>query len=508
VSPLSLGVALLGLGGLGSACDRVLGLDEVHGRPDATLGVDGGPPRTRLSVHSKLVRFRAQLEYSERPAEDMLATTRWLLPDDDEPSGLRALPAALGPDNTLEVFVDPDAPRAMLAYQDLSGVPAYLDIAARHVELLFGAWGAADATPAGDDATVKLQMSLPTPFAVGESMQYNVIGPFVSRTFPAEPDFGVVAFAPDAFAPSSLTPVVGTPTLFGEDDVLVVSRYVTSGYTALSDAYQLTGATQDSVSKTFVAGNLSAVARNQAFTLHGRRADGLARLDALVPAFVSIGEGWNVVSSPLHEFNNIGMTLASGAAVPVEGLLVSFGNPFTWSVVVTHHLNKGRVVDPVAAPALPGPVTIYTGFITYAAPPPGVGALVDVTRPQALPLGVVMADVLVAQDGQAVMLPPGQGPIELDLQLDAGACDLYGAVLTEFVDTGGAAVRTTRAVVRGDQTSLRLPREHLTPGGVYTIRSECFLGAWPEIADGDLATRGLPYHYGYQDSPLFAVQAR
>ncbi len=491
-------------------CDRLLGLDPVTTR-DASPGdagaTDAATATTRRTVRWSEFRYRADFTITELDASGQQATSHWLIDDASSPSGLREVPMVVGPGNRLQADLPRDA-AATLVYAQPDGVPVYLTLAATDLEVAIGYWGAANATEAPPDAMVVLALDLPTPFVAGESFRYDVIGPYLGATLQAPAAPSIISAE---ILPADLSTVVGVPMLFQADDVIVVSRAATVGdLSTLTGVFQREGLTQHAGPTPPIAGALMAVVHDHQLTLIVDGADDATRIDAVAPPFPLFAEGWTISATPLTPLTSQGIRLTGGGVVPPEGVVVAYGNPFAprWPAVLNHHRFKYRSVTPDDVPALNADVRLAAGFLTLATPPgPGEG-LVTITRPQALPTAVSLGGTTVDTDGQEVPLPTGDAAVTIDVGLDGdGTCDIVGAVLAEFVPDGARVVRTNRAIIRGQTGHFRVPRAALQANVPYVVRAECFVGPWPNLADGDLVTRALPYNYGYRDSPVFVIDA-
>lgn len=502
-----LGAGLLALGApLGGGCDRLLGLDPAGVGPDAPPGdaaPDAGAATTRRTVAWTEYRFRADMTLSALDAASQQATTRWVLEDPSVPGGLREVAGIVGPGNVLAAELPADAPTTVASVSP-DGVRSAWTLTSPDVSMTRGVWGAVDAVVAPTDAKVLLAMSLPTSATVEEAFRYDVIGPFVSHDL-AAPAVGAAALNAE-FSTVDMTAVTGAPSLFGPDDVIVVSRLrASAGITTLTAAYQVSGVAQGAGATAFTGG-LELVTPDRLLTMVSDTSADDARIDAAAPLYTTAGGAWNLTASPLGPVTNQGISLASGGVVPGDGVTVSYGNPFEprWPTVLTHQRYKFRDVTPDQVPWLVANVRLVGGFVTLMDAPGDGEAALTIPRPQALPTAISVDGTALTTDGQALPWPGGSGPLVIEVAVDdGGTCDAWGAVLAEFVADGARLVRTNRAVLRGQTTRFVLPRDAVQPGAAYVLRGECFVGLWPNLAAGDLTTRAFPYSYGYRDSPVF-----
>ena len=502
---------------LAVGCDRVLGLDRVDEAPPADAAGSGGPDAdpsmTRLTFTHHLARYRTALEFSVIDAASQVAATSWLVPDEAEPTGLRVVPATVGPGNTLEALVPVGTPTPTLAYVTAAGVPAYLTLDAAEVQVLDGVWGDAAAGDADPTASVQLDLTVTPVFEMKESMRYDVIGPYLHRGF-ATAQSGTNTFTPAPLVAADLTAPPGAPRpLFTDDDLVVIGRYTLDG-AVTSLTQMLTKRGDQMLPTTTITGSPSAIAIDHELTLSDVGL-GAARIDGALPLFDATStETWDIVASPATLYEARGIQLAAGSEVPAAGTSIRFGNPFTpvvtggqaWPAVLSHDVQKTRLVD--FSLELPNALTLAAGLTTTVTPPAN-GATIQITSPQALPATVVLAGTLLAADGQLVALAPEQA-VTITVQFPepaVGTCELYGATLVEFSKLDGKVVRTPQAIMRGTSPTFLLPRTHFQPDRLYAVRAECFVGRWPNVAAGDLVTHGLPHHYAYRDAPTFHLAA-
>lgn len=506
-------LAVGALGGLVAGCDALLGLTPVDERSaDAAPPTDAAQLR-QVSVRLEQVRFRTSLEVTTLPAGAHVATTSWWVPDATSPDEWRVEPAREGPGGDTLVADVPASGPAILNVVDPNGVSLYLAAAAPDLALRFGVWGAASAAVAGPSDMLQVEAALPTPYAVGQAVRIDVIGPYMGMAWPAPLSPNQAVLSQDIHN-IDFTPVVGAPVRLVEGDEVIVQRTTPMerdpSISVLTDSLRVVASPQAELGVVLVDGTLVPVDPTRSLQLFFERPPAVARLAATVPSYDGgLVEAWTLVSSPLFEYQGTGVTLAHGTEVPSGGTDVAYGDPFTdvhpdWGRVMTHHIFAATDVEPMDVPELPGNFRRYAGMVTALAAPDGASLTID--HPLALPQGATLAGTDLVADG-AVTIEAGQAPLSLAAAYDDGSCDRYAATLMELMDggVGQPAARRVRAVFHADEPTFLIPRAHVVSGVPYVIRLGCYLGVWADPASGDYASRALPYRYGYMDTPVFVA---
>jgi len=125
-----------------------------------------------------------------------------------------------------------------------------------------------------------------------------------------------------------------------------------------------------------------------------------------------------------------------------------------------------------------------------------------------LPQAITLDTTPLVTDGLTVALDPTL-PITASFTTDVATNTLYQLQVFELVpdSTNTVLQFSTRITMSAEQPAFTIPPGIFEVGKTYTIRGICISGSFPNLAQGDLTTRSLPFSVGLADAGVFTVMA-
>jgi hypothetical protein len=182
---------------------------------------------------------------------------------------------------------------------------------------------------------------------------------------------------------------------------------------------------------------------------------------------------------------------------------VPYGNPFMvrdWHPALTVAPTGSRTVMVGALP-----VNLFTQLLQVldASTNPSAAPL-----PSSLPLVTTLAGTPLVTDNLMVMLDPTM-PATASFTFDAGSNSFYQLQIFQLVPNSANTALQFQTVMQlsGLQPQFTIPPKTFVVGNNYALRAVCVGDGYPNIANGDLTVRSLPFSLGLADSGAFTVMA-
>jgi hypothetical protein len=381
----------------------------------------------------------------------------------------------------------------------------------RSVRGVFGIYERPDAMPAAMGSALSVTVTLPSPYASGQSFVLATVGAWAVHGFTAAelpaPDTGATTIGPVTLPYE--TPIFNSPVgrplsrITTADRVLAL-RYVGDDLTASGEVTPFAqSAGTDAIAATLIANPHAPLDVTVEPTAVA------TRLNQPSPAGTNLSMGWSVHAAPAWQYAHLtGINLRSGSMAPSDPgtITAGYGNPFTglgWNTILQWNTVKTRAFT---EPASMLPVTLYSGHYDRVEPTAGL----MLGQAAGLPVLVSINQTPLTSDGLSVTLDPAR-PVALSMATDRTTNTLYQYNVYELVPNASepptALVYKIVYVALGTSTDITIPNNVFTAGRVYTIRAHCIRGGYPMLGDGDLGVRALPYAVGYLDSGVFTVVA-
>jgi hypothetical protein len=344
----------------------------------------------------------------------------------------------------------------------------------------FGRPGSQIAPPT---ARLDFLVDLDSPYVVGDSLETYTIGSWTVRSFTGGelPGEGALLWDPPSypFVSSSPRANVYVDRIDGDDAVLIVRRRAGDlvGHMVAPPFDMIDG---DNIIVGAMTPSLGAVGFTVAFNAAAIR----ARVQQVVTMPLSFASQYATSSAPGHGVGqSLGPILSQHAidddAVSVTGPLVDLFADRGWPLTVSFTSNGYSTFEPG--------ILLYAGFALLASPAdlpaavdyePGLPTMLTIN-------GAMLTDV--------TELGIAHGPVlEIDVAFDRGGCEVYELVL---------AALDRRTYVRHISTlpHFVVPQDYLPKDDPIFVRAYCIDGLYPNVVDGDVATRAFPMSFGYRD---------
>jgi hypothetical protein len=490
----SASVCVVGLAG----CAQLFGIDNTSAPADVALPAGA-------TVTLSRVMFGATI--AVEPANLTGHTATYYIADDTETSGLRAIPTTAAgnvwtgdvPDGvpaSVDITVpDPGAPRRFYAFPN------------RDLLLQYGVYTQGADAPA--NAMLTVSVTLPTPYADGDSFQMYAVGPWATHALteglPAI-NTGATTIGPATvmYTQSSFPSAVQARPLpaLTTADRMVVLRYNGGGLIQAAEATPFAQTGNDMVTTTLVPNAQTPLDVTLAPMALA------TRMGMSSPVGGGAGLAWQVHAAPGYRYaNGTGPMLRSGGIVATDAtatITAPYGNPFAglgWNAFFSFNGSRGRTYTP---PALALPVGLATGVVQSFEP---TGPMtIDIQA--GLPVLVLVNDMPLTSDGLTLTVDPNKA-VKLGMVADKTTNTFYQFTLHELVPNAAMTALELKnvftAVAPGPDVTI--PQGVLTTGKTYAIRAYCYRGGFPGVSMGDFTQRDLPLSVGYHDSGVFTVAA-
>lgn len=475
-----LGILLAGTTG----CAQLAGLDETSAIDPANLTLD------RLSIGANLLRT---------PQDLSGLTAVYLVEDGASPDGLARYDADLTGPNTWSSPVYTESTHVMFTVGD--GFPRIWALPSRHITALVGALEHPNPTPAPAAAMITVQAELPTPVTQTERFELYTVGVW-NRAPIAAPLVGATTLGPTRYPYDSSIALTGRSLeKITVDDAPVVLRYDGNALTAFLEATRFEQSGDDTIS-----GPLTPVVADQMLDVTVDPMAPTSRLASLQPAMTAFSMSWALRASPGAEVSVAHGPQLHGAAIAPTSppqVSVAYGNPFVargWTTTLEVATGAARVYTDAASAS----VTLDAAIVQLV--DPGAitpGATLD--PPVGVPEVVSIDDVALTTDGMQIARPTFA--VNVTFTTSTPDNTVYELTLFEHtLDMAGTGY-TRRPVVSaaGIAPSFVLPPELFEPGKQYNLRATVIAGGYPNITEGDLTSRPLPFTYAFADSAVFTV---
>jgi hypothetical protein len=362
------------------------------------------------------------------------------------------------------------------------------------------------AAPPSPDATITATLTLDTPYAGNELVRIYTVGAWAYRDFGAAelpaPGMGIATVGPVTFPMASMNSFTGRPLeRITPSDAILALKYVGGDLVAAAEAPAFDQNLTDTITATYAT-----VAHDKVLEVNIDPAGNSARFSAARPAVANIAMSWAVYAAPGYSVNNAqGPQLIAAGIVPTDPasvLTASYGNPFTrdWKPMFQMVATANRTYTP-PPPELP--VTLSAAMVQLM-PEPAKG--VDAKFPAGLPELIALDGRSLSTDNVAIAKPTA--PVTLTFTTDRGAGSLYVGQLYELIPNADNTALTYKLVITASalEPTFVFAPNLLEAGKLYTFRAISYMGAFPNIAAGDLRnTTGTGVAYGYLDSGVVRV---
>ncbi len=477
-----------------SGCAQIAGIEETSG-PDESARVH--MTVERVSVGANLVRAPQDLT-------GQMAT--YLVPDDAQGDGFVRLPADHTDLDQWSLLYPSGAPALMFTLPDHGGPRTRIwDLGARDMQGVFSVYEHLNPVPLAMDepAAIDASITLPTPYVTGETFQFYAVGTWNRRAYAEVPLDGETTFDPAPFELATTETLTGRPheRITTADSVFLL-RHQARVLTGVIEA-----APFDLAATQQITGTMSAVAADQMLTVTIDPASVPARYQVLRPGPGAPGMAWNVVAAPGRDIlAALGPELISAGIGETDpgALMRAYGNPFAargWQPLFTFATSATRAYVPTNQP---GGATLSINLRSelYARADPMAGGTVELAA--SFPELIDLAGTLLTTDGVSIARPTRAVPVSFTT---AAPGTLYAVELLELVPNAAGTALVHKFVISALSTtpSFLLPPELFEPGKNYTLRAVTYVGSYPNLATGDLATRSLPLSAAVHDSGAFTV---
>jgi len=468
------------------ACAQLAGIDKTSGdgRAGVSLTID------RASIGTTVIHAPQDLSAN---------TATYLVASPDDPTAITEVVAEQTDIGLWTADIFQQTPPVLFDLPDQPGPPLLrlFDFPNADLEASFDVFEHPDPVISVPDALLTVNVTLDRPF-VAEAFELFVVGTWTQIPLVADPANPTV-LAPPAFAVSTMNAITQRPIeqITTADSALILRR---TG-PLLDGVVELTPF--DQTGNDTLTGTMTAVAADQMLDLVVDPAAAADRFTAVRPAVTTPVFSWDLRAAPGAErANNLGPILDSGSVVMTDtAVQTAFGNPFTakgWPAILQFTATETRQ-------ALPDgilPITLSAGMIQRVQEPTA-GTVID------LPAGLPQ---LISIDGRSLSIDNVQisaptAPVEITVVADGPPPTLSTLDVFQLVPNAGntAFDRVLTLHVASASTTFHVPATTFVAGNYYTVRAQSVVGSFPNIADGDLATRDLPLSLAFADSGVFEV---
>ena len=483
-------LSVLGMAVCAAGCAQLAGIDETTG--------PAAPDRVSLSME----RVSIGATVVVAPQELTGYTATYLLPDSAAPGGLTRVFAQQSANDTWSAEIPEGTPPVMFTLPDYPRpIPRLWSVPSRTLRGAFGQAEHPHPVPADAGAMLTVSATLDAPIAGNESFQLYTVGTWTTRGFSGAevPGVGATTFGPVTYAYATSGAITGRPLekITVADQPLLL-RYVGNDLTGTLAATPFDQTASDTITGTLV-GN----PHDQPLTAVLMPADLPARYAPARPALGNLAMSWSLNASPGHAWaSNTGPQLFAQAVAATDpgAINVMYGNPFAglgWDTTMTWSTTESRTFTPAGGTLT---VTLYGALFQVVTPSPDM----TLALPAGLPEAITLDSRPLSTDGMMFTKPS----VALSASFLAPTpCTLYQLQLLDIVPDLAATGLELRNVLSQASTTSQffIPPEFLEASHSYTLRAVCIAGSYPNIADGDLATRDLPLAVGYFDSGVFTV---
>ena len=476
-------VSLLALPLLGG-CAQIAGIDKTNADNRAVSLV-----YDRLSIGAKV---------STAPLALDGLTASFLVPSDDDPDVLVAVPADPISDGLWSAKIKSGTPPALFTLPD--GASYLYELPSRTMHGRFVALEHPGATPeASATAQVSVDLTLEVAAAVGDSYQLLEVGTWVQQTLTAaDAATTITQTFPYADTVNLAAPL--PRAAITADDAIVLSHYAAGELQATVDVTPAgpQGAT------TTVTGTLAPVTKNQMVSMAVDATAG-SRFAMVKPG----GTGAVASSYTLTAAPGFAQGVTAGPLLKQKALLATdtavtatFANPFAttrmWPSALVYAATQARTYT---IGGMMGAVVPLSAGLTEVIAPDTATAL---SFAVAMPLVITVGITPLQTDGTSVLIDNTK-PVPVSFTTDGMPASVYQLELIELTATGTKLTETRRLVMLGDTPSFAVPGSLLLPSHNYKLRASAVNGGFADPATGDVSTVTPPFSSGYLDGGVFTV---